>query len=221
MTAYQGGKAKIAKDVYRVLKQYDKGQDYLEPFIGMGSVMKLFCEEKNDRGLYGSDTNPDLILLLKALQKGYQPPKSITKSQYENIRNETKHSALRGFVGIASSYNGIFMHNYCSAKTEAASRNLPIAGKIMKRVHLKKTDYSSLNPKGMLIYADPPYEGTLPVNFFKGFDSRKFWNTMRRWSKNNTVIISEYKAPDDFKCIWSKEIKLRYGMRTEKLFILR
>jgi len=30
---------------------------------------------------------------------------------------------------------------------------------------------------------------------------------MRRWSENNTVIISEYNAPDDFKCIWQKKTK--------------
>jgi DNA adenine methylase len=31
-------------------------------------------------------------------------------------------------------------------------------------------------------------------------------------TKGNTVIISEYKAPNDFKCIWEKEVKTE--MRT-------
>jgi DNA adenine methylase len=46
-------------------------------------------------------------------------------------------------------------------------------------------------------------------------------------SKNgNNVIISEYQAPDDFKCIWSKETKTDIRTkdngketRIEKLFI--
>ena len=50
-------------------------------------------------------------------------------------------------------------------------------------------------------------------------------------SKNNIVIVSEYNMPNDFKCIWSKEIttsmnKNRIGNddknnRVEKLFICK
>ena len=34
---------------------------------------------------------------------------------------------------------------------------------------------------------------------------------MRNWSKNNTVIISEYEAPNDFECI--KEINTKTDIR--------
>ena len=34
---------------------------------------------------------------------------------------------------------------------------------------------------------------------------------MRNWSKNNTVIISEYEAPYDFECI--KEINTKTDIR--------
>ena len=62
---------------------------------------------------------------------------------------------------------------------------------------------------------------------FGRFDSETFWEWCRNTSKNgNTVIISEYKAPDDFKCIWSKETKTDIRTkdngketRIEKLFI--
>ena len=64
-------------------------------------------------------------------------------------------------------------------------------------------------PENMLVYCDPPYEGTTRYGAFSGFDHALFWETMRKWSKNNTVVISEYKAPDDFKCVGGHKTKMR------------
>ncbi|MDD3138947.1 MAG: hypothetical protein PHX08_08250 [Lachnospiraceae bacterium] len=50
-------------------------------------------------------------------------------------------------------------------------------------------------------------------------------------SKNNIVLVSEYNMPDDFECIWNKEVKANFDAnrtsnddknnRVEKLFILK
>ena len=50
-------------------------------------------------------------------------------------------------------------------------------------------------------------------------------NTIRKWSKNNIVLVSEQTAPEDFKCIWKQEISRSIKPNsktktTEKLFIL-
>lgn len=29
---------------------------------------------------------------------------------------------------------------------------------------------------------------------------------MRKWSKTNIVYISELQAPDDFECVWEREV---------------
>lgn len=47
---------------------------------------------------------------------------------------------------------------------------------------------------------------------------------MRDWSRCNTVLISEQKAPEDFITVWEKEIdrtmKVKEHFRvTEKLFV--
>lgn len=71
-------------------------------------------------------------------------------------------------------------------------------------VSFESKSYLDYSPEGMIIYCDPPYANTDTGGYRanKGkFDSGLFWETMRDWSKNNTVIISEYVAPDDFKCI--------------------
>ena len=47
---------------------------------------------------------------------------------------------------------------------------------------------------------------------------------MRKWSKNNIVIISEENAPDDFMCIWEKPVSRSIkaadkSKSIEKLFV--
>ena len=59
----------------------------------------------------------------------------------------------------------------------------------------------------------------------KDFDYLEFWETMRKWSRhNNIVLISELQAPGDFITIWEKEVdrsmKAKEHFRaTEKLFM--
>jgi hypothetical protein len=55
----------------------------------------------------------------------------------------------------------------------------------------------------MLIYCDPPYKSTEGYSTGE-FDNDLFWETMRKWSKNNCVFISEESAPSDFKVVWKK-----------------
>ena len=56
----------------------------------------------------------------------------------------------------------------------------------------------------MLIYCDPPYKATEGYSTGE-FDHDKFWETMRKWSQNNCVFISEETAPSDFKVVWKRK----------------
>lgn len=77
-----------------------------------------------------------------------------------------------------------------------------------------------------VIYCDPPYKGTKQFANSTNFDHDEFWNIMREWSKYQIVLISEQEAPDDFKCIWEKEVSRTIIPKaipkaTEKLFIYK
>ena len=77
----------------------------------------------------------------------------------------------------------------------------------MERVNfLDNRSYIDHDPRGILIYCDPPYTNSKfdkrMSNLF-GFDTLQFWETMRLWSRDNTVIVSERSAPGDFKSIFS------------------
>lgn len=80
-------------------------------------------------------------------------------------------------------------------------------------------------PKKSVIYCDIPYKGTKQYSTSKGFDHNKFWEWCRtKTTDGNDVLISEYEAPDDFKCVWQKQITNSMHQRhtykpTEKLFV--
>ena len=83
---------------------------------------------------------------------------------------------------------------------------------IIQNVDFQCQDYKKFKPNKYLIYCDPPYtQSKYPIKYrrdtkyYDVFDNEEFWETMRDWSKNNLVIISEFRAPLDFHVIWSKE----------------
>jgi len=61
-------------------------------------------------------------------------------------------------------------------------------------------------PKNSIIYCDPPYENT--TKYKDSFDHAEFWRWCRdKAADGHKVFISEYTAPKDFKCVWSKSAK--------------
>ena len=83
------------------------------------------------------------------------------------------------------------------------------------------------NTSNNVIYCDPPYANTKQFANSQNFNYDEFWETMRQWSKDNYVIISELEAPDDFICIWQKDVQRSMKstdntMRAnEKLFVYK
>lgn len=94
----------------------------------------------------------------------------------------------------------------------------------MQGIKFNCCDYIDCAPKGCVVYCDPPYQGTKQYANATTFDYDLFWNTMRKWSRNNIVLISEENAPSDFECIWEQEVSRSIkandkSKSTEKLFI--
>jgi len=71
-------------------------------------------------------------------------------------------------------------------------------------------------PKNSIIYCDPPYAAT--TEYRDTFDQAQFWDWCRQQSKaGHQVFISEYNAPEDFKCIWEKGAKTTFSWYAENL----
>lgn len=244
---YMGSKARLVKHIKPVLDSYRKeGQYYVEPF---GGGANMVCEMSNPR-IY-SDFNRLLSAFFNdAVLGSFTPPEFITRETYNWAREEAKQSdtefePLVGYIGICGSYGGRWFDGGYAGITETSSgkvRNYPKEAydNVMKQLPklsgcvFTYGDYKELDiPPKSLIYCDPPYEGTKEYKSASksGFCSEELWEWCRTKSKKgHTVIVSEYAAPEDFECIWEKEVSssLRANAvisgakkSTEKLFIFK
>jgi len=210
--AYVGGKSKGAQHIVDVLnnKKYDN-MNYIEPFIGYAHILRRV---KNKKSFIASDANPLVISLLHGIQnnKKYNSM-HITKKQYNELKNDTKNlSFKRALAAFAYSYNGKEWGGYTISS--GSRDNYPLERKnyydnlkkneSFMKCSLSVNNYINIKPKNSLIYCDPPYKSTTGYGNML-FDHNKFWDTMRKWSKNNIVYISEYTAPSDFKCVSKRE----------------
>jgi DNA adenine methylase len=213
--AYQGGKARLGKRIYEALLKVEDALapnqtlDYFEPFVGFGGVIAHFGAAADpERDLYACDANPDIIQMWKAVQRGWRPDGKCSVEKYEQLR-ESKTSPERTLYGHTCGFGGNFFAGFVGEKYAAqGARRIAKLTPYFKDVHfLSARSYDKFKPRGLLIYCDPPYlNNQLRHNpFFQNFDHDKFWDTMRRWSKHNIVVVSEYAAPDDFESIWEIE----------------
>ena len=177
-----------------------------------------------------------------ALQNGWNPPEHITEEEYNNVRqNKKKYPEYYvGYVGFNATFSAKYFGGYARGfksdgitprdLSNEAYRNLMKQMENIKDVKFICSDYTEneyCNLKNTLIYCDPPYQHTTKFET-DSFDYDKFWEWCRGMSKYNKVFISEYQAPDDFECVWSKESLANFDcnrgndrkkkLRTEKLF---
>lgn len=225
---YFGGKARINKQIAEFLEGVRKpNQTYVETMVGGGWVVS---QMSGNRRAY--DKHKYLIAMYNALQEGWTPPTDLTKDEYYNAKeNQDSMPHLAGFVGFGCSFAGKWWGGFARAKgrnyCQNAHNSIMKKMKSMQDVEFNVADYKDLDFEGCLIYCDPPYKNTTQYDksVVGSFDHDEFWNWVRGQSKKNTVIVSEYQAPSDFKCVWEyktkTDIRNKDGekeLRVERLF---
>ena len=228
---YFGGKSLIAKDIANVISQYRKDEQiYVEPFVGGGWVL---VEVSGKR--LAIDKNPYLISLWKALQDGWIPPETVSEQEYIEVKNGKETPAhIKAFIGFGCSFGGKWFGGYgrdCGGRNYAREARNSLLRKVpfIKEVEFSCSDYRDLKFSDCLIYCDPPYDGCADYTQTGKFNSGEFWEVARRWSANNTIIVSEYNAPQDFKCVWERSVAVsatnlstrKRARAIEKLYIYR
>ena len=198
-------------------------------------IDKIKCDKK-----IGLDNHYYLIEVLKALEKGWLPPEKITEELYKDIQKnkESYPDYLVGYVGFQLSYGGKWFGGYRRDKvgkrdySKEAYKNTLSQIPNLKGIFFKCCDFRELPTtiKNYVIYCDIPYRNTTAYTT-GDFPYDDFYKWVKKLSKNNIVLISEYEMPDDFVCIWEKETKtlLDSGKakkekdlaRIEKLFICK
>ena len=238
---YVGSKNRLSKELAPIIQSYitKDTKGYLEPFVGGANMIdKIQCNNK-----IGYDIHEELIELLKYAQKfSMLLPETVSENIYKDVKNnkdkyEKWYVGLVGFCGsFGAKYFGGFARRYNKDRTlfdvprqainslrkQSKSNNF----KNIKFVHSNFLDININNLKDYVIYCDPPYRDTTKYNT-ETFPYEKFYEWLKKLSIHNTVLISEYSMPDEFECIWQKELKTSLGSginknsnktRIEKLF---
>lgn len=228
---YMGSKNRIAKELIPIITENLKpNQWYVEPFVGGANMIDKIEHPYK----LGADNNKYLIALLEAVQNGQELPEHITKDEYIAVKTNKDNYPdwYVGFVGFVCSFRAKFFGGYSGYHTTKTGiqrnyikeRISNILKQNLDGIKLVCSSYDALDiPANSIIYCDPPYNGT--TKYKDSFDSDAFWQWCRDKAKEgHTVYVSEYNAPEDFKCIWEKQINSNLGgtskTATEKLFTI-
>ena len=229
---YMGSKNRIAKHILPIMLEHKTEEmTWVEPFVGGANMI-----DKVDGKRIGADINPYLIDALIAIRDCVSDlpknNKEFTEEDYNQLRKNDDYK-YKGYAGFAFSYSGKWLGGWCrdgKNKRDYVNESYKNAIKQSPKLQGLKLVQSSydelpLNSDNCLIYCDPPYKGT--TSYKDSFDHIKFWNWCREMNdRGHKIFVSEYNAPDDFKCIWQKEIVSSLTKNTgskkgiEKLFTI-
>ena len=240
---YMGSKNRIKKDLIPIIESYinEKTEYYIEPFVGGANIIDSISFDKK----IGYDKHPQLIALLNAIKNGYKPPDKISVEHYHKIKNSFKNQDGKyedyyyGAIGFLGAFRGLFFdsqgcgdyisqgkvrNNYVESRNNILKQYEGLQG-----VDFICSDFKKIHiPDNSVVYCDPPYQNTSQKGYSDedSFDYIYFWNWVRNISKKCVVLVSEYNAPEDFECIWSKEVSTNLSVQKrkkdiEKLFIIK
>lgn len=240
---YMGSKARLSKYLVPILmSNYRDDVIFIDACTGGANIIDKIPSYVPR---YANDINPYLIALYTGATEGRLGPFDISRELYTDVRKDYnlktgKYDAFTiGWVGFMGSANGRFFEggysgisltkigasrNYIDESIRNFIKQLPL----LKNVLFSNIDLLELVPsKKAIIYYDPPYKGT--KGYTTNFNYDLFWQHCRNMSDaGHYVYISEYESPEDFVCIWQKELTSSLsangkigGSKTsvEKLFI--
>ncbi|WP_243473544.1 DNA adenine methylase [Winogradskyella sp. MH6] len=216
-----GSKARFAKHLLPIiLKDRKPKQSYIEPFAGGMNMI-----DKVDGIRIANDQHEELMAMWQALiYDKWDPPKSVSEDEYKTIKYNQddfpKH--LVAYVGF-NSFGGKWFAGYRRDKQGKRDywaehyRNITKQVPNLEGVILSCKSYTELEiPENSIVYCDPPYAST--TKYRDSFNHDKFWEWCRQQSKaGHHVFISEYSAPEDFKCIWEKPAKTSFSWHADNL----
>jgi DNA adenine methylase len=210
---YMGGKVKLFNEIFAAINATINISDFeywIEPFVGGCNFIDKISNIKR----IGNDKHKHLICMFKHLENGWIPPDYLSEEEYLKLKELSKNdidNPLIGFAGFCCSFGGKFFGGYARNKTH---RNYAGEGKralikqapLLKDVQFYNLDYKELIiPNNSIVYCDPPYANS--TKYKCDFNHEEFWDYCNKLTKRNIkVFVSEYSAPNDWKCIWQKEV---------------
>lgn len=228
---YMGSKARHAKHIIPFLMEHHTTDMwFIDCCVGGANLI-----DKVDHTLapkrVGIDVHYYLIKMWQAVANGWLPPQDITEEKYKHIRQhqDAYPPELVGYVGFALSYGGKWWggwsrdssgkRNYVDEAYRNALKQFP---KLLGVRFYHKSLFDLELKERCTLYIDPPYANT--TKYKHSFDHEKFYDWCReKHHEGHTLYVSEYWMPEDFKCVWEKEVTnglFKEKKAIEKLFKL-
>lgn len=211
-------------------EKMDENTRFIDLF---GGGMNVVCEIpfKNKVAI---DLNLYVIELWNELQKNGMKniPLTVSEKEYNDIKksyidNDGRYPYyIIGYVGTCASFGGSWFNGYARYNPNKNEDHIKEAYNGLKKQvenfkYLDSTIFACCSYDQMpinendVIYCDPPYAST--KKYETDFNNRKFWEWARNASPQvKQLLVSEYEAPQDFKCIWQMEKKDSLGTRKGK-----
>ena len=228
---YAGGKSRQGSKIAEyVIKVWHPGVPYYEPFCGaLGAahrVLLAMIEQSSEPpDAFLSDRNDAVINMWKAVLSGWTPPSRVTKEEYDAVRkgNRDPNDPITAFYGHCQSLGSSWFSAYGTNQkginiAASAQRTILMKGAILSRVKLdlEARDYQDVKPNGAVVYLDPPY-ADVSHKYRDRIDHEEFWKYAESLLTTNTVLVTEFKAPDDWIRIYSwGDTTMRHGTTREK-----
>lgn len=220
---YLGSKNRIVDEIIPIMLKNYNGNCFVDLFCGGCSVVENIPSHykriANDKQKY-------LIAMWKSLVNNKTFPVVIEKEFYSRVRdcyngkNNDYDDDLIGWIGFMASFNGRFfdggysghhVKNNSGKERDYIRENIKNTIKQIQK--LKNVEFYSGEyydcpfPENSLIYCDPPYQNTKQYATSKNFDYNMFYDWLRTMKEDgHTIYVSEYQMPEDFICVWQKEI---------------
>lgn len=216
---YMGSKRRIAKHILPImLKEAEKHgiTTWVEPFVGGGNMIDKIPDAYKRIGF---DINPHTICaMIDVRDRPLLLPDIVSEEEFKSYKDRPPEK-ITSWVRSACAYGGLFGNvlargsgrNYAQEAKNNAIKQSPL----IQEVDFICDSYANLSFNNCLIYCDPPYKDTSKYKT-ESFDYEKFYNWCREQSKCNIVFISEYNMPDDFKEVWSGNIKTNFSSSRKK-----
>ena len=220
-----GSKNRIAKYILPIMlkEANEKGMTtWVEPFVGGANMIDKVTNNFQRIGIdYNVHTIEALIAIRDLVDK---LPNQLTEDEYKQLKG-SEPEPIKSWLRFVCSYSGKFDNGFARQGNPLKYRSEPIEEGLrnaqkqspnlqgVKFINGSYDEYSDF--ENCLIYCDPPYEGT--TSYKTGtFDHPKFWDWCRKMSEKNLVFVSEYKAPDDFICVWEGEVKTNFASQRDE-----
>lgn len=221
---YQGGKSRLAKHFAPVIEKAlaATGGWLYEPFTGGFNIQPALSPGVVRSALNG-DAHRGLIVLYEAVKAGWDPPATLTREEYEELKEERDWSKpVTAFAAFGCSFRAYEFGGFGLPNGAERARNgLLRKAKSMGPVTFRWQDFEEgsldCDLEGRAtIYADPPYINTAGYLSGTGFDHPRFYRWCGRMADaGHVVLVSEFTPPAgvDYQVVW--EMPRRVAGRTD------